>query len=120
MPTSEELLAKLVEIAQEQLRWHRAYALPEVRKTIELALPTTQVRRAYEMCDGTKQSVDIAKAVGASKASMSGWTKRWRDSGIAFEVEGRRIQHLTSLASLGLRVELDDGGTSTDPAKAGD
>lgn len=118
MGTSEELLAQLVEIGQEQLRWQRAYALPEVRKTIELALPTTQLRRAYEMCDGTKQSVDIATAVGASKASMSGWTKRWRDLGIAIEVEGRRIRHLASLSSLGLRVELDVD--SKDPSKGVD
>jgi hypothetical protein len=109
MATTEELLVKLVETTQEQLRWQRAYVLPEVRKTIELALTTTQLRRAYEMCDGTRPSVDIATAVGVSKQGFSGWTRRWRDLGIASEVEGRRIKHLTSLASLGLPVDLDQG-----------
>lgn len=81
MGTTEELLTKLIETAQEQLRWQRAYVLPEVRKTIQLTLITTQLRRAYEMCDGTKQSVDIATAVGASKASMS----VGRDVGVIWE-----------------------------------
>jgi hypothetical protein len=108
METTEELLVKLIEVAQEQLRWQRAFVLPEVRKTIDLTLTTSQLRRAYEMCDGTKQSVDIAAAVEASKQSISAWTRRWRDLGIAFEVEGRRIKHLMTLSSLGLPLEIDD------------
>jgi hypothetical protein len=119
MGTAEELLAKLVEIEEEQLRWQRAYALPEVRKTVELALSTTQLRRAYEMCDGTRQSVEVANAVGVSKQAFSGWTRRWRDLGIAFEVDGRRIQHLSSLASLGLPVDLDQGRTKDATDEAG-
>jgi len=83
--TTEELLANLLATAQEHLRWQRAFALPEVRKTIERTLTTSQLRRAYEMCDGTKQSTEIATDVGTSKASMSGWTRRWRDLGIAYE-----------------------------------
>jgi hypothetical protein len=92
MATSEELLEELLATAQEQLRWQRASVLPEVRKTIERALTTTQLRRAYELCDGTKPSGEIASAVGTSPQSMSGWTRRWRDLGIAYEIEGRRIK----------------------------
>ena len=111
MATTDELLAQLLDTAQEHLRWQRAAVLPEVRKTIEQTLTTTQLRRAFEMCDGTKASADIAQSVGTSKQSMSGWTRRWRDLGIAYEVEGRRIKHLTSLSSLGLPLDVggDDG-----------
>jgi hypothetical protein len=112
MASPEELLRELLDTAQEQLRWQRAAVLPEVRRTIENTLTTTQLRRAYEMCDGVTQSADIAKAVGTSKPSMSGWTRRWRDLGIAYEVEGRRIKHLTSLSALGLPLEVP-----TDAAK---
>ena len=107
-PTSDDLLASLLNVAKEQLRWYRAAVTPHVRNTIEQTLTTTQLRQAYEMCDGTRQSADIAKAVGTSKQNMSGWTRRWRDLGIAYEVEGRRVQHLASLKSLGLPSEIDD------------
>lgn len=107
MATTDELLTELLAVAQEQLRWQRAAVLPDVRKTIETALTTTQLRRAFEMCDGTKPSADIAKAVGTSPQSLSRWTGRWRDLGIAYEVEGRRVKHLTSLSALGLPVEVD-------------
>jgi hypothetical protein len=107
MPSLEELMAQLVDLAGEQLRWTRAAVLPEVRKTIDGALTTTQLRDAYERCDGETQSNDIAKAVGASKQALSTWTRRWRDLGIAYEVDGRRIKHLTSLASLGLPTEVN-------------
>jgi hypothetical protein len=74
MPTTEELLGELVETAREQLRWQRASVLPEVRKTIERTLTSTQLRRAYEMCDGETQGSDIAAAVGTSPQSISAWT----------------------------------------------
>lgn len=108
MATPEEHLAELIEIAQEQLRWQRAAVLPEIRKTVEQALTTTQARKAYEQCDGEKSSTDIAKAVGISKQAFSGWTRRWRDLGIAYETRKRTIRHLASLKSLGLAAELDE------------
>jgi hypothetical protein len=108
VPTTDELLAELLETSNEQLRWQRAAFIPEVRRTIEGALTTTQLRRAYEMCDGDTAGTAIAAAVGASQASISGWMKRWRDLGIAHEVEGRRTKHLVSLSSLGIPVEVPE------------
>jgi len=58
------------------------------------------MRDAYEMCDGHNPSADIAKSVRTSPQSLSGWTRRWRDVGIAYEVSGRRVKHLASLKSL--------------------
>jgi hypothetical protein len=76
---------------------------PAVRATVESTLSTEQPRRAYEMCDGKTTSNDIAAAVKTSKQSFSGWTRRWRDIGIAYEASpGRKIQHLASLRSLGI------------------
>jgi hypothetical protein len=106
-PRAEESLARLVEIAEDQSRWQRAAVLPGVRKTIEQTLTSTQLRRAYEMCDGRTTNKEIAAAVKTSKASMSVWTRRWRDLGIAFEAEGG-IQHLMSLRSLELPIEVEE------------
>jgi hypothetical protein len=107
MTTTDELLAELLETAQEQLRWLRASVLPDVRRTIETTLSSTQLRRAYEMCDGTTTSRDIASAVKASTSSLSNWTRRWRDVGIAYEAADGRIKHLVSLAALGIPLEVD-------------
>ena len=60
MATTDELLTDLLATANEQLRWFKASVLPGVRSTVESSLNTTQLRRAYEMCDGTKTSKDIA------------------------------------------------------------
>jgi hypothetical protein len=108
MATTEELLARLIEVAEDQLRWQRAAVLPDVRRTIEQTLNTTQLREAYELCDGETAAGDIAKKVKTSPTSLSEWTKRWRDLGIAYEVEGKRTKHLATLKSLGLPVKLED------------
>lgn len=114
MATSEELLAELVVAVQDQLRWTRAAALPGVRQTVDETLTTTAQRRCYEALDGTRSGSDAAQAAGASTASVSGWTRRWRDLGIAHEVvpeTGRsRTKHLVSLEDLGLPVEVDGAG----------
>jgi hypothetical protein len=106
-PSVEQLLSELVEVAQDQLRWQRAAVLPQVRATIDQTLTTTQLRTAYELCDGKNQGTDIAKKVKASQPSLSGWTKRWRDLGIAYETPDRKIKHLASLKSLGLPVKVN-------------
>lgn len=69
MATSEELLAELLATSQEQLRWSRAAALPGIRATVADALPTTQQRRAFELCDGTRQST--GRAVGGISGLLS-------------------------------------------------
>ena len=107
MATTDELLTQLLDTAQEQLRWLRASVLPDVRATIETTLRTTQMRRAYEICDGKTTSRDIATAVNASPASLSNWTRRWRDLEIAYETVDGPIKHLVSLAALGISLEGD-------------
>jgi len=106
--SAEEVLAQLVSVAEEQLRWHRAAVLPQVRSTIEETLQSTQLRMTYELCDGEHTLREIAAAVGASLGSISRWTKSWRDLGIAFERPDGRIEHLVSLAALGLPTDLGD------------
>jgi hypothetical protein len=104
----QDALARLVEVVEDQLRWQRAAVLPQVRQTIATALNTKAKRQAYEMHDGQTKGTDISKAVGTSKQNLSGWTRDWRDLGIAYDVrvEGcSRIRHLASLRSLGLDLD---------------
>ena len=105
--TTEKFRRDMLEIASEQLRWLRAASTPQVRATVAEVLPTTQLRTAYELCDGTKASSETASQVGISPQAFSAWTRRWRNLGIAYEVEGRRIRHLISLAALELPLKVD-------------
>jgi hypothetical protein len=110
MALDDEFLARIATAVEESLRWQRAAVLPEVRQTIERALITSQLRQAYELCDGSHTGAEIANAVGASPASISGWSRKWRDLGIAHETKDRKIQHLVSLDALGMTIKLDDDG----------
>lgn len=97
---------RIVALLEEQLRWQKAAAMPQVRNTVEAALTTTQLRLVYDLCDGQRTFEQIAKAVGASKGSIGNWTRRWRDMGIAFDRPDGRIEHLATLAALGIPIEV--------------
>ena len=105
MPDAETILEALLSTAQEQLRWYRAAVLPQIRATIGDVLSSAQLRKAYELCDGERTMRQIAEGSGAGVATISRWTKRWRDLGIAFERPDGRIEHLVSLDSLGIELE---------------
>jgi hypothetical protein len=100
-------LAELVAMAREQLLWQRAASVPIVRAALDEALPTTKMRKAYELCDGEHTFRDIATTVGVSLGAISGWSKKWRESGLAFEDAAGRMRHLASLEALGLPVDVD-------------
>ena len=106
--STEDSLARLIAVAEEQLRWQRATALPQIRLTVEQALTTTQMRRAYELCDGSRSGGDIGSAVGTTQQTISNWSRRWRDIGIAYETGDRHIHHLVSLDALGLPIDVGD------------
>lgn len=106
MPDHHDPLTELLDTAKQQLLWQRAATLPQVRVTIEQTLTTSKHREAYEMSDGRTSARHIATVIGSSPASLSRWTQRWRELGIAFETDDGRIQHLVSLAALGLPLEV--------------
>lgn len=106
MSNTEQDQTGVEALLAEQLRWLRAAAMPIVRDTVAEALSTTKLRRAYELCDGTRKSNEIAAEVGISKQGFSNWTRRWRNLGIAHETNGRRVKHLISLSALELPVEV--------------
>src|SRR5438067_2496704 len=76
MATTEELLTELVAVSREQLQWNRAAALPQARETVDGALTRTQLRRAYELCDGTRNQAEVyelldGKGIETSLMSVS-------------------------------------------------
>jgi hypothetical protein len=71
---SADPLGRLVAVAEEQLQWQCAVAPPQARETIERALTTTQLRRAYELLNGEHRNIDVAKSVETSEASVNQWS----------------------------------------------
>ncbi len=98
----------LLAVSEEQLRWLRAAAIPQVRKTIASALETKQKREAFELCDGKTTVTAIAKKVDVSQPTVSRWTIAWQHLGIVYE-GGGGIAHLISLKALGLGLEVENG-----------
>jgi hypothetical protein len=92
------------ELLAEQLRWIRAAAMPQVRETIDAALPTKQKREAFELCDGQTTNAVIGKKVKTSEASVSRWTTDWKQLGIAHDAE-EGVRHLVNLKALGLPID---------------
>lgn len=105
MTTTEELLEAILSAAQEHARWTKAAALPQVRTAIDQALTSTQIRKAYELCNGARTGAQIGLEVGTTQQSVSNWTRRWRELGIAYETDGG-VKHIASLKSLGLPIEV--------------
>ena len=107
----EELLTELLTTVREHQRWHRAAVLPVVRQTVAETVRSTAQRKAFEMCDGKTPNKKMAEAIGKSEATISRWASSWRDAGIAFEAEGG-TQHLVSLDTLGLPIEVSEGDSN--------
>ena len=97
----------LLAAVEEQLRWLRAAALPQVRKTVIAALETKQKREAFELCDGKTTVTAIAKKVKVSQPTVSRWTIAWQHLGIAYE-SSDGIAHLVSLKALGVPLEAKE------------
>jgi len=107
MTNPEETLG-VEQLLAEQLRWLRAAALPSVRETVRAALKTSDQRRAYELCDGSRTGKEIAAAVGVTPTAITQWTKRWRNLAIADETAEKKIRHLVSLATLELPLKVEE------------
>jgi IS30 family transposase len=101
-------ISEVITLLEEQTRWLRILAMPQLHAAVQSALPTTQERNAFELCDGSHAGTDIARLVGVNKSTVSRWFKCWREAGIAYEDSSGRPRHLIGLTSMG--VTLDPGG----------
>jgi hypothetical protein len=92
---------------QELLLWVKAAVIPDVKARVDRTLSSTEQRRAYNAADGTKTGKELAAIANKSAAAMSGWSKRWRQLGIASLTADGQLKHLQSLEAFGLAVETD-------------
>lgn len=92
------------ESAQDFVRVIAAWCARDLCSSI---LQTDDQRAVFEACNGKRLGKDIAQATGVSPASVSTWSKRWRELGLVIENDLGFLQHQFSLSSLGIPEQLD-------------
>lgn len=92
----------------EILLWVRAAVIPDIKERLDKSLTTPAERRAYNAADGLKANRELATAAGKSPALVSGWSKKWRQLGLASLTADGKLKHLQSLDAFGL--DVDSGG----------
>lgn len=107
---AQESLDRLVAIAEEQLRWTRVSAIPNLKQTIEKTLTTTKHRQTYELCNGTRTLRDIANGGNVSLGTASGWTTSWRNAGLLYDTP-KGVQRIVSLRDLDIPVKVSGKST---------
>lgn len=95
------------DLLREQLRWIKASAIGEVRRSLLETLDPGSHRRAYEAMDGTRTQREIADEAGVGTGSVSVWGRSWKTLGLVFDNPEGRLEHLSSLENLGVSVEND-------------
>jgi hypothetical protein len=103
-PAVDPLLAAI----EEQTRWLRAIAMPQVRESVMRTLTKPKMRAAYEASDGKNAARDVARTAGVSLGSASGWWRRWRAVGIGIELPSGRVAHIVTLRDLGLTLDPEE------------
>lgn len=79
---------------EEAARWIRVMATPAYGAAVNRTISTDKERAAFELANGERNGKSLATASNASEASVSGWAKKWRAAGIAYENAKGNIQHL--------------------------
>lgn len=94
--TSEKQLTELARLLRELIVWTKVQSAPRVKELLQQM--SSQERLAYELSDGTKTQVEIAKQVGVTQATISNWWKKWAALGLTSESEtysGRQKQNFS-------------------------
>jgi hypothetical protein len=106
-PTDAELLTELLAEQRRSNEYLRVLMQPQLRERLEALLGSSAERRAYEASDGTRTGREIAAVARVSTGAVSGWGKKWRQAGVAVEVDGH-LCHLLPLSALDIDVEGDE------------
>jgi len=85
-----------------------AYPEPTLRKIILRTSKSANYLRAYNLCDGTKTRIEVAKAAGLDKDNFNKRATKWIQQGILFEVGSGRSPHLLHLYPLSSDTMSED------------
>lgn len=96
---------ELVDLLAELLVWTRFANLDRLLSTLRTVLADPRHAKAYELTDGKRSQVEVAKLSGLSQPAVSGLWARWRRLGIV-EDRQSRPRHLVRPSDFGLAPEF--------------
>lgn len=101
---------RILEVLAELLVWTKFATLDRLISTLRAVLVDSRHAKAYELTDGNRSQVDVAKGSGLSQPAVSGLWAKWRRLGIVQD-RGGRPKHLVRPSDFGLVVSLDEPQT---------
>jgi hypothetical protein len=81
MNETNALLAELV-------KWTKVTSYENVKRTLESALVTPEQRMVYNLSDGSRTGLQIAKESGVNNAKVSTLQSRWAKMGLLVKNDG--------------------------------
>ncbi|MDG6913709.1 MAG: hypothetical protein JRN34_04995 [Nitrososphaerota archaeon] len=103
--TSEE--PEQTRILREILKWIRFSSMKEVKAALQANLETPQKKLIYHLSDGSRGSVDIAKAVGVSDWTVRNYWRLWSKVGLVEPLKsgrGDRFRRSFDLGDFGVEI----------------
>jgi len=106
------------EILREILKWTKFAGLKEVKNVLMATLDTEQKRLIYDLSDGNRGSVEIAKLAGTSDTTVRRYWASWIRQGIVESLRvrgGERYKKSFELEDFGIEVPQLKTQTETKP-----
>lgn len=101
-----------VKLLREILKWIRLSGMKELKPTLLASLETSQKRLIYQLSDGEKGSIEIAKAAGVSDWTVRNYWRIWSRIGLVEPLRsggGNRFKRAFDLEDLGIEVPKSVG-----------
>ncbi len=96
-----------IKLLCEILKWTRFSGMREVKPTPLAALDTSQKRLIYQLSDGKKGSIEIAKVTGVSDWTVRNYWRIWSHVGLVEPLRaggGNRFRRAFDLEDFGIEV----------------
>lgn len=112
------------EILREILKWIKFTGAKEVKNVLMVTLDTEQKRLVYDLSDGNRGSMDIAKLAGTSDSTVRRYWASWARQGIVESMRvrgGERYKKSFELEDFGIEVpQLKTLTELTEPRPTGE
>lgn len=96
-----------IRLLREILKWTRFSGMKEVKPTLMAVLETSQKRFIYQLSDGEKGSIEIAKSTGVSDWTVRNYWRIWSRVGLVEPLRsggGNRFKRAFDLEDFGIEV----------------
>jgi hypothetical protein len=100
--------AETIRLLREILKWTRFSGMKEVKLALTTALESPQKRLVYQLSNGDKGSIEIAKAAGVSDWTVRNYWRIWSHVGLVEPMRsggGNRFKRSFDFEDFGIQVK---------------